>query len=578
MGEKLARNDSSRGASGAVAVPTLLVTLAPRWRVFWSNLADFFWPWLSTPAPGSSGLGEFWPDVFVHSRLPWGRLAESVIFHTAAIAVLWGSAQLWPQSTRVIEQGTLRSSDVLYYEAPEYLPPLNTGGDRHKHRQKGHPEFSRQPIISVPPAPHNHKQTIVAPPQLKLDHDVPLPNVVAWGQAAPSIPLVAISSTAKPNVLVLPMDVVAPPPEVENAQPIRTPSLSNSVISPPPELTAANSRRTGGVSQPAVVDPPPAVEPATTRPMGDINIATSQVVAPAPQLPMDAQLARPSAPQGGVAGQAAVVPPPPFVQEGVGKDGRLIALNLHPAASGPVEAPPGNRLGTFAATPQGKAGAAGTPDQTTEAKASSQTTGSDGAKSGWRAAGVPPGLVVGAVPKGDPGGGSSGVGPTRRVAEATVPATISVPNRSSSDSSAVVPSELERKVFGERRLYSMTLNTPNLNSAGGSWVMHFAELKEDPLDKSGLTAPVATQEVDPGYPLELMRQNVQGTVTLAAVIHSDGTVGDVYIISGVDDRLDEYARHALGQWKFRPAQKNGKPVALQAVVKIPFRPMKRSGF
>jgi TonB family protein len=124
----------------------------------------------------------------------------------------------------------------------------------------------------------------------------------------------------------------------------------------------------------------------------------------------------------------------------------------------------------------------------------------------------------------------------------------------------------------------MTLNTPNLNSAGGSWVIHFAELRENPLDKSDLTAPVATQEVDPGYPLELMRQNVQGTVTVSAVIREDGSVGDVRVLSGVDDRLDRYACAALARWKFRPAMKNGSPTALQAVVMIPFRPMRRSGF
>jgi len=273
-----------------------------------------------------------------------------------------------------------------------------------------------------------------------------------------------------------------------------------------------------------------------------------------------------------------VVPPPPSIQEAGGKDGRLIALNLHPAApSGPVEAPPGNRLGTFAATPQGKAGAAGTPDLAGDAKPPARTSGQGGSKSGWTAAGVPPGLLVGAVRKGDPGSGG-GLVSSARLADPTLPRSSSIPERSGSDSSPVVPSELERKVFGERRLYSMTLNTPNLNSAGGSWVMHFAEFNEDPQDKSELTAPVATQEVDPGYPLELMRQNVQGTVTLSAVIRSDGTVGEVRVLSGVDDRLDQYARNALGRWRFRPAEKNGKPVALQAVVKIPFRPMKRSGF
>ncbi len=138
--------------------------------------------------------------------------------------------------------------------------------------------------------------------------------------------------------------------------------------------------------------------------------------------------------------------------------------------------------------------------------------------------------------------------------------------------------ELERKVFAGRKSYSMMLNVPNLNSAGGSWVMHFVELKEG--EKPGdLVAPVATQAVDPGYPLELMRRNVQGTVTLSAVIQSDGSVGDVRVLNGVDDRLDEYARMALSRWRFRPATKNGNPVALQAVVMIPFKPMlRKSGF
>lgn len=577
MGEKPAHNDSWPD-SGVHAAPALLVTLEPRWRVFWSNVADFFWPGKSAPAQEWMAAGEFWPDVFVHSRLSWGRFVESAIFHVAAIMVVWSSVQLWPGSTRVVEQAALRSPEVLYYEAPEYLQPLNTGGEPRKARQKGDPEFSRQAIISVPPEPDNRKQTIVAPPQLKLDHDVPLPNVVAWNQAAPSVPLAATNPAAKPNVPVLAVDVVAPPPEVD-AHANRAPSVTDSVVSPPPELNAANSRRTSGASQPAVVDPPPAVDPTATRRMGDLNIAASQVVAPAPQLPMEARLARPSAAQGG-AGRAAVVPPPPAVQGTGGRDGRLIALNLHPAAaSGPVEAPAGNRLGTFAATPQGKPGAAGTPDVAGDAKPSSQTTGASGGKSGWPAAGVPPGLQVGAAPKGDPGTGSgTGIAPTTRAAEATLSASLSVPHRNSPSGSTVAPTELERKVFGERRLYAMTLNTPNLNSAGGSWVMHFAEFQEDPLDRSELTAPVATQEVDPGYPLELMRQNVQGTVTLSAVIRSDGTVGEVRVLSGVDDRLDQYASNALGRWKFRPAEKNGKPVALQAVVKIPFRPMRRSGF
>jgi TonB family protein len=134
-----------------------------------------------------------------------------------------------------------------------------------------------------------------------------------------------------------------------------------------------------------------------------------------------------------------------------------------------------------------------------------------------------------------------------------------------------------RKASSYGKFYTVALNVPNLNSAGGSWVMHYVELEE--AEKPGdLVAPVAIQEVDPGYPLELMKENVQGTVVLSAVIRSDGSVGEVGILRGVDDRLDVYASAALSRWRFRPATRNGDPVALQTVVMIPFRPMRRSGF
>jgi len=68
-----------------------------------------------------------------------------------------------------------------------------------------------------------------------------------------------------------------------------------------------------------------------------------------------------------------------------------------------------------------------------------------------------------------------------------------------------------------------------------------------------------------------MQDHVQGTVTLYAIIHSDGTVGDVRILDGFDARLDENARLALEKWKFRPGTRNGTPVDVEAVVKVPFK-------
>lgn len=118
------------------------------------------------------------------------------------------------------------------------------------------------------------------------------------------------------------------------------------------------------------------------------------------------------------------------------------------------------------------------------------------------------------------------------------------------------------------------LSMPNLNSAGGSWVIRFAEMKQDPNSPADLSQPSATRKVDPGYPLQLMRENVSGTVILYAVIHADGSVGNVRVLSSVDERLDQYASQAVARWQFHPATKNGTPVDVEATFKIPFRPQR----
>lgn len=583
-----------------VPVPTLLVTLAPWHRVFLRNLGDLLWLRRKPPLRLVSQPASFWPDVFVPTRLPWTQFLQSTLGHIAVIAALWGWSQLWPQRPHILDRPVFHSSDVIYYQASEYLAPLNTGETHVQLAKKGEPEYAAQPIISVPPEADNRTQTIVTPPKLKLERDVPLPNIVAWARPQPTIPTAAITSSPSDLKLPsLPTSVVAPPPDVRRVLK-QTPALAEPVVAPAPQVDGAISRRAVSAPQAAIVEPPTEVENGASRRLTDINIGRAQVVAPAPQLPMGEQRASANIAALGNT-SAAVVPPPPSVQ-GSGassgtlsrtlNDGRLIALNIHPTApSGPVDVPAGNRRGTFAATPEGKPGAAGTPDIPADnhhAAAIGMGGGhgsGDAAGSGGSTSGVPPGLFVGTGP--NPGNNSAVAGGPQGVAKAqpsdnspllasaTPPRVSAVPRRSS-EMPANAANELERKVFGYRKFYAMTLNVPNLNSAGGSWVMHFAELKED--EKQGeLVAPVATQEVDPGYPLELMRQNVQGTVMLSAVIRSDGSVGEVRILRGVDDRLDQYASAALLRWHFRPATRNGDAVALQAVVMIPFRPMRRSG-
>jgi TonB family protein len=130
--------------------------------------------------------------------------------------------------------------------------------------------------------------------------------------------------------------------------------------------------------------------------------------------------------------------------------------------------------------------------------------------------------------------------------------------------------DVDREVFHGNRPYTMTLNMPNLNSSTGSWEIRFAEM-ESGKKVGDLLAPVATEKSDPGYPLELIRSNVHGMVTLYAVIGADGKVVGIRVLNSPDERLDVYAEQALARCRFAPAERAGKPVALEAVVRIPFR-------
>jgi TonB family protein len=545
-----------------VTPPRFLIDLEPAHRVFFRNLRDTILPPKRERLRLTSWPGTFWPDVFVKRPLPWKGLAESSVFHAVVLAALIGGSLLWPQRTRLADAPVFHKEDVVYYSPDEYLQPIDTGSAKVSVKQKGDPEKAPQPIISVPAEADNRRQTIVTPPKLKLNQDVPLPNIVAMANTSKPI-APAPTTERKLSDLALPelaTPVVAPAPSPSSDNLRRAPSLAAPVVSPAPDVQAAMpmTRRDPQAPQPAVVEPPPDVASTANR-LGAINIGHAQVIEPAPQLAVPAQRAVP--PMAAGFGGAAVVPPPPTVSSpssGAG-GGRLVALNVRPSAPAAVDPPSGNRRGTFAATPEGRVGAAGTPE-------SPNGDAAHGASAGNNAKDLPAGLKVGAAPP--TAGSGTTAGTPRLLADAQPPRVSSLPR--ATDSPVTTPSELDRQIFGDRKLYSMTLNMPNLNSAGGSWVIRFAELGQP--SKGELVAPEATQKVDPGYPIELMKHNVHGTVTLYAVIASDGSVGSIRVLRGVDDRLDAYAAAALARCKFRPATKNGNAIPLEAVVMIPFRP------
>jgi TonB family protein len=531
----------------------LLIPYPPHSREFLQNLRDWLRPGKVAPLELKSSPAAFWPDVFVRRELPWRRFMESGLLHVVALALILGASRFFGSPSKVTVHPAFDHSDVVLYSATEYLPPLDTRQRKSTEARKADPELSAQAIISVPPEADNRSQTIVAAPKVKLQHDVPVPNTIAWSDA-PRMP-------------------IAPTPVIPASEITRlTPRMDRSVIAPPTSLDQIQNAPQKTMTAPpaAVIAPPPSLDAASNRRLGELNVGPSTVIAPAPQLPLDEQRTLSGARAGAVRGQGQrVIAPPPSVGTSGGSraGGGMIALNLHPAVGAPPSPAPGYRRGSFAATPEGHRGASGAPGSST---AGSSANGSGPGKGST--GNLPAGLYVGK-------NSSDSVNPNLlhpNPAASSGPSRASTPLRES-DSKL---SEAERAVFGGRKVYSLSLNMPNLNSAGGSWIIRFAALKPDSAPStspteatsSDLSSPVATRKVDPAYPLELMRQNVGGTVILYAIIHADGTVGSIRVLRSVDDRLDHFASDAIGKWKFQPAMKNDAPVDVEATFWIPFRP------
>ena len=82
--------------------------------------------------------------------------------------------------------------------------------------------------------------------------------------------------------------------------------------------------------------------------------------------------------------------------------------------------------------------------------------------------------------------------------------------------------------------------------------------------------PVIVSRVNPSYTIEARNHQTQGTVTLRVWIDETGTVKRVTVVRGLPDGLNEKAVEAAYQTKFKPAMKDGKPVAYSVLLQMTF--------
>jgi protein TonB len=551
----------------------------------WESARHSFWTsfqaLLRGPAPPLGWpLGPFFQDAWIRGRVPRGTILVSAALHCLGFLIPYPA--LLPDSPEVREP--FAEHYQLTWAGPvRDLAPLKVpaAGKPARPSPPGEPEkplprkgadayHPRQFIISHPPKPNHPRQTLIQPDAPPAPPKIlpPLPNIVQWSEMKqPERPRLKIDASQfrKHRAVTRRVEDVAAP-EVTNQQRVEGPvniaagsSFNRKPALPIVPMSAPRASAPVGHDDPGAA---PEVGPV----LGGGDLGASRLIAlsatPAPLAP------NPEIPPGNLAARITITPE--GLQSGV---------------------PGGSADGTAAGT-GGSGGGPGSPGGTGGSGGSQPGTGGGGnGRTG------PPGITIsGGNPNAPAGHSGSGAGSGMPLGKPASPRNSTLPERpvprihapevsrtprSLGDYAPGAPPEI---ILGPRRIYTLNVNMPNLNSATGSWVLQFAEFDEERARKSSteappaignpftdLVGPVPLRKVDPQYPPALRAARIEGKVVLYAIIRKDGTVDSIQIVRSLDPQLDRNAMDALARWVFRPAERLGSPVELEALVTIPFR-------
>lgn len=82
--------------------------------------------------------------------------------------------------------------------------------------------------------------------------------------------------------------------------------------------------------------------------------------------------------------------------------------------------------------------------------------------------------------------------------------------------------------------------------------------------------PVPMRTVAPEYPTEMQASGMSGIVVLSCAIDEKGLVTEAKVTKTTNEAFNKAAVAAVGKWRFRPAQKDGKPVAVLITLPMKF--------
>lgn len=536
------------GQAAAAPAPVHLPgAVEPQFEVGWGAFRQSFSSSLSGAFQRSVEsrkflTASFFKDAWVEKRFPRRAVAAAALWHLVFIVM--------PKPDISGQQHFSQfDNTVLTWSGPiDDLPLLEVRGHKPKPAPRNDPEkpvaqagadafHPRQRIFTDPARPTHPRQTLINP------------------QAPPEAPKLL---PVLPNIVEIAPSAMPARPKIE---------ISDKVL----KSLRPHERRAKSID---VNAPAPDVQNNEVRP-ADLSIAATQNVPARPKLEINAGAA-PRLAARNQDGETAPAPEMAAAQAASnGAPSTLIALSATPGPVAPVAPPDGNLAARIAISPEGKQ--RGAPGGT--ANANTGSNGGAGGGSGKSDIGV-------SISGGNPKSAVSGLGGSKpRLDLSMAKSNSSAANRDApSDPPPVrtappnfadlAPGAKPEAIFASKRVYTVHVNMPNLNSATGSWILNFSELSGDANGRrtaEEVSSPQPLRKVDPKYPPTLIAEHVEGEVILYAVIRKDGSVDSIQLVKGIDEQLDANAMHAFAQWKFQPAEKRGETIDLEAIVHIPFR-------
>lgn len=475
----------------------------------------------------------------------------SLAFHAAAILLIVYLHQQFPDSVSAFDSAVVQP-EVIYYrvpvqQLPKTLPHIAPSGPG------GQPLSGRLPavapaagsttsqnvlmMVTKTARPDNSHQTIIqpaSPPDLKMNVDLKLPNIILGKPIeAPKAPLQFNPAAAKPleknrQDNADPAPTVAPQNQANPVMAYLTPPTFKPSMPVPVASGAAQRQSTSGTGN--------VQAPNVTSTSGDS--ATLAVISTDPA---------------GVSGVDIMLPP----GNRYGEFSTSVTENTTGTPggdrSGAVGGGPGNTgKGGDGSSGPGKASSGGGSVSLVEGPVTINGAGTNSLGSGLLGAALAQGIVY------------------------PVPTAFNIRKNSLIISAGPIGGG-GLSAYGALncgRIYTIFLPMP-----GKNWTMQYCA--QDALKPAETAAPATVAHYGEGIvppqadaKFDFKRSPVPPDkagkqIILKGILRADGLIDALEVYESVVPEMDDNARLAFSQWKFKPALREGKPIPVQVLVGIP---------